>query len=66
MANYPSINYQGKWAYRLVNLNGMELMRTLRLLLITLPFQIIQKLMTCFCYFPSDTGYLMNGIQMAD
>jgi len=41
MTNDPFIKYLVKWAHKLVNLNGMELMQTLRLLLIMLPFQII-------------------------
>lgn len=39
MTNDPFIKYQGKWAYKLVNL-GMELMQTLTLLLIMVPFHI--------------------------
>lgn len=66
MTNDPFIKYQGKWAYELVNLNSMELTQTLRLLLITLPFQIIQKLMTCFCYFLSDTVYMTKGARLAN
>lgn len=66
MTNDPFIKCQGKWAYELVNLNGMELMQTLRLLLIVLPFQIIRKLMAWLCYFLSRTGYLMKSVRLAD
>lgn len=41
MTNDPFIKYQGKWAYELANFNGMELMQTLRLLLLMFPLQII-------------------------
>lgn len=70
MTNYVSIKYQGKWEYKLVNFNGMELSANPQAAInhasIANNLNLINNLKNNYLVFYLLSRYWIKGVKLAD